>query len=403
MKHKLKIGFLTAHDPADRRAWSGIIHYLASSLERHAGEVIPLGPALTGREDHVKSVDWKARQWFGKGYDCSHSLYLSMGYARLFKARLRQNPVDVIFAPVASTEIAMLKTSIPIVYMSDATMAAMLGYYPGYSEFMAISRIEANLTERLAIQKAAQLIYPSRWAADSAIRDYGADGGNVHVFPMGANVDALPLREDIARRRRGECLRLLFVGVEWQRKGGPVAFDTLVALGRMGIPARLTIVGCVPPAGVSHPALTVIPFLNKNDPAQRTQLSELYLDSDIFILPTRAECMGIVFCEAAAYGLPAFATATGGVPSVVGDGETGRLFPLDASGEDYAKSIAELWRNPACLDELSNASRARFDTDLNWDAWGKQAAKVIHRAAGPGLLDKRFNQEKICRNLYENG
>jgi len=382
IQKRLRIGFLTSHDPADRRAWSGIIHYLAMSLERHAGEIVSLGPAFTGRDNRLLSWNRIARSWFGKGYDYEHSFYQSMGYAEVFNNRLQQNPVDVIFAPVASTEIAMLKTGTPIVYMSDATVAAMSGYYHSDSNFLPISQIEANLIERLAIRKASQLIYPSEWAADSAIRDYGANKAKVHVFPMGANFDAAPSPDDISARRSGECVRLLFVGVDWQRKGGQIAFDTLTALDRMGIPAKLTILGCAPPSEVSHPALTVIPFLNKNDPVQREQLSTLYLDSDLFILPTRAECMGIVFCEAAAFGLPVFATATGGVPSVVENGRTGQLFSLEAGGDEYANAIAELWRNPVRLDELSSASRARFDRDLNWDAWGKQAAKIINAAAG---------------------
>jgi glycosyltransferase involved in cell wall biosynthesis len=381
MQNRLKIGFLSAHDPNDRLAWSGIIHYIATSLEKHAGEIVSLGPAFTGREELLHLWDLKARTWFGKGYNFHHSLYQSMGFACVFNARLQQNPVDVIFAPVASTEIAMLKTRTPIVYLSDTTFSAVSGYYPLFSEFLAISRFESNLTERLAIRKATHLIYPSQWAADSAIRDYGACSKKVHVFSLGANIDTPPSREDLVARRRSESIRLLFIGVDWQRKGGSVAFDTLKALDEMGIKAHLTIVGCVPPSGFSHPAMTVIPFLSKNEPDDRARLSKLYLDSDIFILPTRAECLGVVFCEAAAFGLPVFASATGGVPSVIEDGKTGRLFPLDAEGADYANAIAELWQNPPRLNAMGNASRVRFDSHLNWDAWGMQAASVINAAA----------------------
>ena len=381
-KKRLRIGFLTAHDPMDRRAWSGTIYNMATSLERDAGEIISLGPAFTGHEERIISWDRKARNWFSKGYDFEHSLYQSMGYAGVFNIRLQRNPVDVIFAPAASTEIAMLKTHIPIVYLSDSTFAAICGYYPDYSNFLAISQTEANFIERLAIRKASKLIYSSRWAAHSAIRDYGANDERVYVFPFGANIDTPPSRENIATRRSGACVRLLFIGVDWQRKGGAIAFDTLKALERMGMPARLTVVGCTPPAEFSHVAMTVIPFLNKNDSADRTQLSKLYLDSDIFILPTRAECTPIVFCEAAAFGLPVFATATGGVASVIENALTGRLFPLEAEGNDYANAIAELWHNPSRLDEMRAASRVHFESHLNWDAWGKQAAKVINAAAG---------------------
>lgn len=378
----VKIGFLTSHDPTDRRAWSGIIHYLATSLAKHAGEVVYLGPASSDRETQLENWGRRCRHYLGKSYDVSHSLYLSSGYADIFHSRLQKTPVDVIFAPVASTEIALLKTAIPIVYMSDTTFAAMQGYYREFSNFFALSRFEANFIERSTVRKATRLIYPSQWAADSASKDYGAGKDKIHVFPMGANIDTVPTDEQISNRQRGDHIRLLFVGVDWHRKGGPVAFETLKALKQSGISASLTVVGCVPPAEFSDPSITVIPFLNKNNPDERKQLSDLYLNSDFFILPTIAECMGIVFCEAAASGLPSLAYATGGVPSVIEHNQTGYLFDLNANGADYAHTITELWRDTQRLDAMVAASRERFKKHLNWDVWGRQAASVIHQAAG---------------------
>ncbi len=381
----MKIGFLTAHDATNRKSWSGIIHYLAESLAKHAGEIILLGPANTGREASLQKWDRRCRAYFGKAYDAQHSLYQSAGYAGVFNYRLNKNPVDVIFAPVASTEIALLKTSIPIVYLSDATFAAINGYYTEFSDLLAISKMEANYIERQAIRKATSVIYPSQWAADSATQDYGADAKKIFTFPMGANLDEPPTDGKVATKSKSQSIRLLFVGVDWLRKGGPVAFETLRVLEQLNIPATLTVVGCVPPAEFAHPKMTVIPFLNRNIPSERQQLFDLYLNSDLFILPTRAECMGIVFCEAAAFGLPVFASDTGGVPSVVENNCTGQLFPLDATGADYANAIAALWREPLRLETMMKASRERFKNQLNWDAWGKQAASVIHNAANKHL------------------
>ncbi|CAL1239867.1 glycosyltransferase family 4 protein [Candidatus Methylocalor cossyra] len=379
--NRLKIGFLTAQDPTDRGSWSGIIHYLATALARHAGEVVRLGPAFTGRELRLQCWSEKLRARFGRIYDFKHSIYLSAGYAGVFHYRLQKNPVDVIFAPVAATEIALLKTTIPIVYMSDTTFAALANYYEEFSNLFAISRLEANLIERWAMRKAARLIYPSSWAANSAVRDYGVDRDKIHVFPMGANIDAPPKAEHVIKKQRGERLQLLFVGVDWQRKGGTVAFETLLALQQLGVPTTLTVVGCTPPPEFSHPAVKVIPYLNKNIPEDRKRLNDLYLNADIFLLPTRAECFGIVFCEAAAFGLPSFASDTGGVAAVIEHERTGFLFPLDATGKDYAKVIADLWRNPARLAAMTRASRERFDNELTWEVWGKRAAQVLHAVA----------------------
>jgi len=376
----LRIGFLTAKDPTDQRSWSGIMYFLSTSLAKHCGDVVPLGPVTSLRQKRLRDWRGKARAVFGKRYDVSHSLYLSADFAKTFAAKLARTSVDVIFAPSASTEIAFLKTRVPIVYLSDSTFAAISGYYEDFSDLFALSRFEANFIERRAIRKASRIIYASQWAKASAIRDYGAEGSKITVIPFGANLNDAPEAASVWMRKRTDHLRLLFVGVDWHRKGGPIAVETLIELTRLGVPATLTVVGCTPPASVQHPNLRVVPFLNKNDPLQRKQMVDLYLNSDAFVLPTRAECAGVVFSEAAAFGLPVFSTDTGGVPSVVANGVTGLLFALEAEGSAYASTIAALWRDEPRFAAMVTAARRAFETRLNWDSWGQTAAEVIRAA-----------------------
>jgi hypothetical protein len=216
----LKIAFLTSSDPRDRRSWSGTLHYMASALEQHCEEVVFLGPITTGREKTLRNWNRRSVHYLHKRYDVDHSLYLSAGYARAFSEKLARMRVDVIYAPAASTEIALLRTKVPIVYMSNTTYALVRSYYPGYLNLLPLSYWEADLVECRAIRKASRVIYPSHWAANSAIRDYSADPSHIHVFPMGANMEELPDRERVASRTRVNHLRLLFVGVDWVRKGG---------------------------------------------------------------------------------------------------------------------------------------------------------------------------------------
>ena len=359
---------------------------MASALASCCGEVVPLGPVESLRRKRLRVLGKKLRPALGKRYDAGHSVLVSREYANAFASKLLANPVDVIFAPAAATEIAFLRTTTPIVYASDATFAAMWGYYDDFADLLSLSRLEGNLVERRAIGKAARVLYASDWAKDSAIRDYGADPRKLHVIPFGANLENPPDESTLLTRTREQRLRLLFVGVEWQRKGGPIAVQTFNALRRMGIPVTLAVVGCKPPGLPETPDLTIVPFLNKNDPGQNQQLVDLYLNSDILLLPTRAECSGIAFCEAAAYGLPVFATQTGGVPSVVVNGVTGSLLPLHATGDDYARAIAELWRDATRLRAMTQASRQAFEQRLNWNSWGKAAGEVIRSAVDGNLL-----------------
>ena len=123
---------------------------------------------------------------------------------------------------------------------------------------------------------------------------------------------------------------MLFVGVDWEKKGGKIAFETLLELERLGISAHLTIVGCVPPSDIRHKNLRLAGSLNKNDSSQRRQLYHLYRNADFFLLPTRAECYGIALCEANAFGLPAITTDTGGIADIIENGKNGYRLPMSA-------------------------------------------------------------------------
>ncbi len=269
----------------------------------------------------------------------------------------------------------------PLVYMSDATFRAIENYYESFARMHPLSRWEGNHIEARAIANADAVIYSNDWAARSAIHDYGKSPDKVTVIPFGANMDEIPAREDLRTGSTDGRCRLLFVSGNWQRKGGPIAYDTLLALLERGVDAELTVVGCTPDTPIVHPAVRFIPRLDKNLPEQRAALSDLYLGSDIFFffLPTRAECSAIVFCEASAYGLPIVSTDTGGTASVVVEGVNGLLLPPEAGGERYADLIARLWSDPAAYKKMRQTSRDRYDAALNWSSWAAGVRGVIER------------------------
>ena len=385
MNGRPQIAFVTPDDPTDRRSWSGINHYMAAALQKHCGDVHFLGPVRSRLDAAGRAVDRASRRVFRKGYDFTHSVLLARRYAQIIQRRLDAGAFDLIFAPSASTDVAYVRTRLPIVYLSGTTFRLMNGYYPYLSNLVAASVREGDMIEGRAIRKASLLLYPSDWAARSAQRDYGADASKIHVLPYGANLDEVAPRETVlARKASGEC-RLLFLGVEWNRKGGDIAFETLLALESQGVKAHLTVCGTKPPAGLSHERMKTIPFLDKRDALQRRELMDLFLESDFLLLPTRNECFGVVFCEASAFGLPIITTDTGGVPGAVRDGENGILLPESARGAQYAEVIRELHGDPRRYAELVRGGRDAFEDRLNWDAWGIATGRLIS-----AMLDSRL-------------
>jgi glycosyltransferase involved in cell wall biosynthesis len=377
-EHKpLKIAFLTARDPKDRRTWSGTYYYMGQALQKHCGEVYYLGPVRTLSEIAVKCFNKATRLLVKKNYAYMQSLFLAKHYAGLFQRKLSGLSPDLIFAPAAAAETAFLSTRIPIVHASDATFALACNYYPDFSNLLKISIREGNAVEEKAMQKASLILLPSQWAAQSAINDYHIDKDKIHIVPFGANLEKIPSKEIILKKKKSDRCRLLFLGVSWQRKGGDIAFETLLKLEELGIHAELIVCGCTPPRGFSHKMMSVIPFLDKNNETQREELARLLLASDFLLLPTRSEAYGIVFCEANAFGLPVITTNTGGVSGVVKDGENGFMLPPSARGAEYAKIIQKIYQNDQHYYELTRSSRAAFDDRLNWDTWAISVRKLI--------------------------
>ena len=374
---RLRIAYVTSRDSSDRRSWSGTLYNMGQALERHCGVVSRISPLRPFSARFQKLISHGFRRLTGRTYLYTHTGSLAKKTARMAERRL-SGQYDVIFAPVGSGLVAHLQTSVPIVYLSDATFKLMLGYNWEFTAMLPSQVRAADELERRAIMKASESVFPSSWAARSAVDHYQADPSRVNIVPFGANLDPAPAREKALRSLSMDKCRLLFVGVNWPHKGGDIALETLTDLERSGVSAELTVVGCTPPS--RHPGLRVFPFLNKNNQSERQLLDKLYGEADFFLLPTRSECFSIALCEANAFGIPVLSTQTGGLSDLVREGVNGFLFPLEARGNQYAARIREVYSDANRYRMLRISSREEFETRLNWDAWGGRMRTILWKA-----------------------
>ncbi|GHE53324.1 glycosyl transferase [Roseivirga thermotolerans] len=382
LKSNLRIGFITALDPEDKRSWSGIYYRMYQALNEQFEEVNALGPIRLNRIDTVKMnlsiLLFKVYHLFRYGTK-TKSIHLparSKAYSRFFERKLEHLNVDVLFAPVASLEIAYLKTSIPICYFSDTTFGQLWSYYHDEKGISPLVKKLGNRIEQLAIDNSTSQVFSSEWAAQYAVDFYGAN--SVFVTQLGANMD---MDNDLSLNSRSlkDQINLLFIGVDWNRKGGAIVYKTFKSLLDKGYKVSLTVCGCVPPH--EHPNMKVIPFLNKNIEEDVKKMRQLYEEADIYFMPTRAETYGIVFCEAAAFGLPVVSTNTGGVSSIVEDGKTGFLLPHNADTSDYVDTIESLIGDERLYRSFSINARKKFESQLNWSSWAKETRKILEQTA----------------------
>ncbi len=217
---------------------------------------------------------------------------------------------------------------------------------------------------------AATFLAPwSRWAGESLVSDYGADPDRIRVTPPGIDLERWRPRRN---REPGGRTRLLFVGRDFQRKGG----DTLLeAFSRhLGNRYELDIVTRFP-----QPAPPGIRFHNEL-PANGDELRSLYERADLFVFPTRWDPFGIVAIEAMAAGLPVVATRLNAIPEIVDDGVSGLLVPPDDPAA-LAAAIDRVAADPARMAEMGREGRRlaleRFDLRAN----GRQVLDVLKQAA----------------------
>lgn len=379
----MKLAYVTEYDATDVHQWSGIGLFVSRSLRNQNVHIDYVGPlAVHHRLRHLgkKSAYYALR----KRYLTDVQPDVARHFAEQAAEQIdRLNP-DIIFCP-GTRPIAHLECRQPVVFWSDSTFDGLVGFYPEFCNLSQETLRNGHKLDQIALTKCHTAIYSSQWAARGATRFYDVAPGKIKVLPLGANLESHPseavVEAAISNRSDKEC-SLLFVGVDWNRKGGPLALEVARTLNDSGLTCRLHVVGVTPP-GPLPDFVSTHGFLSKSNAADQEKLHRLFADSHFLILPTLAECFGLVFAEASAHGLPSLTTDVGGIAEVVRNGANGYRFPRDASPQEYASRIRECLHNRNEYRELALTSLSEFQTRLNWNTVGHSLKEILKDACSP--------------------
>ena len=164
---------------------------------------------------------------------------------------------------------------------------------------------------------------------------------------------------------------ILFVGADWERKGGPILITVFEKVLKKHPDAILTIVSKTP-KNLSVKNGNILGLI----PVQ--QLSQHYKAANIFCLPTLREPFGVVFVEAMKYKLPIVANNVGGLPDLVKNGFNGYL--IDNNIDKYVTAICHLLDNPAKCIEMGQNGFEFANENFTWDKVGNTLKTNIERA-----------------------
>lgn len=386
----MRIAYLSISNPLNKRFWAGNVYYIAKALQDDGHEVEFIGPLKLPNflDKSLRALAKFNRIVFKREYLAKCNLFVSWYAAKKFAKKLKDKKFDCICVPSEPSAVAFLKTQIPIIYITDSTFKLASHYFSEFKKILWFSKIEGNILEKKTLRKSSSIIYSSIWAAESAVQDYNVPPAKIFITPMGTNIDKVPDENFIYKKLENKELTLLFLGTDWHRKGGDIAFETLKFLKYShGIKAKLIVYGCKPPAQYEGANLEVIPLSNKNKEEESLKLANLLSSAHFLFVPTRADCSLLGAGEANAYGVPIITTETGGVPEVVKDGINGYCLPYSANGNTYAALIAELFIDEARYRELIFTSRQYFEDHLTWNKWAEGFCELFEKSKGAVVTD----------------
>lgn len=359
-KRSLRLGFLSPHNALDQRSFSGTVFHAFKALDAHPD----ISLKLLGHHHHAPGMLDRLRRFKRREPKITTADF---------------DGIDVVVGLVATDlldQTVQLRPDLPFLHVTDATPKFLRDTY-GWAVPAEADRKEAHVAE-----KAALCLYSSSAVAGRAARDLSLLAMSAAHQPFGVNFQDLP--EIPQQKPSTDQIELLFVGLDWERKGGDVAVAALDCLRSSGHNARLTIVGRCPERHKSHPGIDNAGFLDKNRARDARTLTALYSKSHLLLLPSRADCTPMVVAEAMAHGTPVIATDTGGIRDQIGGAGAGRLLPPHTSPKVWAQNIQDILACPDGYRLMSDAAFDRAQTHLCWTAWADAVANAAQASLTNG-------------------
>lgn len=344
-------------------------------MERHLG----LGTFADNLRRFLENERVVSTRWYPVGYESGGwwdrfpvpSAARSALAGRSEARRVRRDAqVDAVFynTQVPAVLAGRVTRRPPFFVSTDVTPrqydAMAAGYGHRADRVGPLGWLKHGLNRR--VLRAATCVFPwSQWVAGSLVEDYGVDPGCIEVVPPGVDVDTWRPRDG---DRAPGPMRLLFVGGDFERKGGDLVVSAYRALPPGS--AELTVVtrSRVDPV----PGVEIVNDLTANDP----RLLDLYRSSDVFVLPSRAETFGIAYVEASACGLPVIAGRSGAVDDIVVDGHNGYVVPVGEL-EPLVQRLRQLADDLDLRDRLGHNARRRAVERFDGRANARRLAQVM--------------------------
>jgi glycosyltransferase involved in cell wall biosynthesis len=247
----------------------------------------------------------------------------------------------------------------------------------------ARERVKDELMALARRHCAARVICVSESARDWYLATGWDRPERVVAVHSGVSVDVAPDGRRAARAALGlgpDDLVVAMLAVLRRGKGHDVAIAATRALRGRFDRLRLLVVGDGPErervARLAAPLGDAVLLTGHRD-----DVAALLAAADVVLHPTTADALPSALLEAMAVGLPVVATAVGGIPEIVDDGETGVLVPAPPTAEGVAAALGRLLADATLRAQMGGAARDRYGAAYSAVHWARRL-RAIYESVG---------------------
>jgi glycosyltransferase involved in cell wall biosynthesis len=362
-------------DVSDINCWSGIPYYFWQAALRQGWKTEPIRVRL-------ERAKWLRRSWNAKqclrgrgpgGFQYSEEF---ANWAWQFFPDTPAAPHILSFHPFIPSLSRLRQSKGQLSLYFDATHPLMFARY-NLGQSVSLSMRQYILeAERKIYHEAARLVFFQRWAAESAVRDCGADPAKVSVILPGANFE-LPasFRFHNPPDERGTDRPFYFgyVGKDWRRKGFRKLLATVEVLNRMGLAVRIHCIGLIPDDAQQNPYVRYHGFLDKRLALQN--IIDIMASCDLGCLLSDAEASSIAVLEFLRVGVPVMATAVDGMEDLIPP-DAGLRIDRNDPPETIAERLAVWLRSPDKLMGM-RARAQQWSARVTWDRCLQEWAELL--------------------------
>jgi glycosyltransferase involved in cell wall biosynthesis len=251
-------------------------------------------------------------------------------------------------------------------------------YYSPYNKkYNMMCRLFDILFKRWYIYKGTQFVVKSR-LAEKFLEKKGIAKENIRVVGVGIDESCLKKDENDnmhsfaeKMKEQKDGMKLLYIGRIEPRRNPFFLIGVMRIILKTHPDSKLYLIG----TGDKNYVDSVFEYAEKvgvsdaiiwKEKVEQKYMSDIYLEADIFLLPTEYDIFGMVLLEAMYYKCCVLSTENGGSDMLIDNGKNGFVLHKSDS-EVWAKQIINLYEDKALLEKIQNAASERVAKGFLWD------------------------------------